>query len=140
MEKPAASAAISSEGVAIPGRNGSFDCRTRSVTSAEKPGLTRKRAPISSAAETWSRRVTVPRPTTASGTSAIMARAAARAASVRSVTSMIGRPPATRARANGTAVAASSMVMIGMTGAKPAMSRMFMQDRRRVGVASFPQH
>ena len=52
-------------------------------------------------------------PTTASFTSAMMARAASTAAGVRSVISTTGNPPATSARASGTAAEASSMVMTG---------------------------
>src|SRR5207244_7281954 len=46
----------------------------------------------------------------------------ARAASVRSVTSSTGKPPASRARASGTASAASSNTITGITGAAETTS------------------
>ena len=54
-------------------------------------------------------------PTMASGTSAIMALAASTATGVRSVTSSTRTPPATSARASGTASSSRSMVSTGMT-------------------------
>ena len=60
--------------------------------------------------------ITVPMPTMMSGTSAMIARAASSAAGVRSVISITFRPPASSARASGTASAARSIVTTGMTG------------------------
>src|SRR4051812_29536664 len=57
----------------------------------------------------------VPMPTTASGTSAIIALAASIATGVRMVTSSVRTPPATSARASGTASWMRSMVRTGMT-------------------------
>ena len=57
----------------------------------------------------------VPIPTTASGTSAMMALAAGSATGVRKVTSSTRTPPATSARASGTASASRSIVRTGMT-------------------------
>src|SRR5215207_78207 len=85
--------------------------------SADVPGLTRYFAPAFDAAAMSSIFVTVPAPTTASGRSAAMAVIAASAAGVRSVTSSTGSPPATNARASGTASLTCSIVSTGMTGA-----------------------
>src|SRR4051794_9861952 len=57
----------------------------------------------------------VPMPTIASGTSAIIALAASIATGVRMVTSSVRTPPATSARASGTASWIRSMVRTGMT-------------------------
>ncbi len=61
---------------------------------------------------------TVPEPTIASFTSALMARMQSGAALVRKVISRTGRPPPTSALASGTASATSSMTSTGMTGAR----------------------
>ena len=55
-------------------------------------------------------------PATTSGTSATIARSASSAILVRKVTSITGNPPATSARASGTASSRRSMVSTGMTG------------------------
>ena len=64
-------------------------------------------------------------PTMASGTSAIMALAASTATGVRSVTSSTRTPPATSARASGTASSSRSMVSTGMTVADLKMAASF---------------
>src|SRR5215216_6540101 len=86
--------------------------------SADVPGLTRYFAPTFNAAAMSSIFVTVPTPTTASGTSAAMAVIAPSAAGVRSVTSSTGSPPPTSARASGTASSTCSIVSTGMTEAR----------------------
>ena len=64
-------------------------------------------------------------PTMASGTSAIMALAASTATGVRRVTSSTRTPPATSARASGTASSSRSMVSTGMTVADLKMAASF---------------
>ena len=84
--------------------------------SGVAPGLSAKRAPSAWAVSRSAGVSTVPRPTTASGTSAMIAFAASRATGVRRVISRVVMPPATRARASGTAWASSGTVMTGITG------------------------
>ena len=76
-----------------------------------------KRAPAFSAATNWPLLSTVPAPTIAPSTSPAIAAIASSAAPVRSVISITFSPPATSARASGTAAARSSMTTTGMTGA-----------------------
>ena len=64
-------------------------------------------------------------PTMASGTAAIMALAASAATGVRKVTSSTRTPPATSARASGTASSSRSMVNTGITVADLKMAASF---------------
>ncbi len=115
---PRSSSATTSEVVETPGRNGTPEAFIASSRASVQPGLTRKRAPAATVSATCAGEITVPAPTTAPGTSEAIARIASRAAAVRSVTSIAGSPPATRARASGTASAASSRTTTGTTGAR----------------------
>src|SRR5204863_2514247 len=115
---PRAESAIASDTVAQPGSAGTDASASAAASPAGVPGHTRYLAPAAIAAAISGTRVTVPTPTTHSGTSAAIARIASSAALVRSVTSITGSPPATRARASGTASAARSMVSTGMTGVR----------------------
>ncbi len=96
MVKPAASTCINSLGVAMPGMNAMSLAAAARSSSGVAPGLSAKRAPRSRAASRSSGVSTVPIPTTASGTSAMIARAASRATGVRRVISRVRMPPATR--------------------------------------------
>ena len=63
--KPAARAAIASEGVITPGNIGKEDARAASISIGVSPGLTPKRAPAAMASSKSSGRVIVPTPTIA---------------------------------------------------------------------------
>ncbi len=65
----------------------------------------------------------VPAPTSASGTSPATRRIASSPAEVRNVISIAGSPPATSARAIGTASLASSITITGITGCPVMMGR-----------------
>src|SRR5712692_7860689 len=117
---PRSASAIASDTAAQPGNAGTDAAASASASAGVVPGLTRKRAPASTALPISAGLVTVPTPTTASGTSAAIAFTAASAAAVRSVTSSTGRPPAKSARASRTACAALSIVSTGMTGVRPS--------------------
>ena len=110
---PAVSACESSLAVAMPG------------TIGRPPGATPNAAPAATAARTCSGVRSVPAPTTASGTSALMRAIAPAAACVRNVTSRTGSPPFTSARASGTAFASSSITITGTTPAFFSVSTMF---------------
>src|SRR5712691_6926560 len=112
--KPWASASISSDAVAIPGANGKALAAAAFSRSGVAPGLIPNLAPIPSARARSSAFRMVPIPTTASGTSAIIAFADSIATGVRSVISSVRTPPATSALASGTASARRSMVRTGM--------------------------
>src|SRR4051794_36630985 len=116
--KPRAPSAIASDTVAQPGSTGISASANAAASSGGVPGLTRYFAPAAIAAATSAGRITVPTPTTQSATSATIARMASSAGLVRSVTSITGKPPATNARASGTASAIRSMVSTGMTGVR----------------------
>src|SRR5712691_9101015 len=116
---PRSASAIAPATPSQPGSAGTAAAASASASAAGVPGLTRKRAPASTALPISAGLVTVPTPTTACGTSAAIALTAASAAVVRNVTSITGRPPASRARASGTACAALSIVSTGMTGVLP---------------------
>src|SRR2546423_14463848 len=103
--KPRPLSVIASETVAQPGSTGTDASASAAASAVGVPGLTRYFAPAAIAAAISDTRVTVPTPTMQSGTCAAIARIAARAAKVRSVTSITGNPPATSARARGTASA-----------------------------------
>ena len=122
ISKPAASACISSDAVAIPGANGRPLAAAAFRSSGVAPGLMPNLAPSATARARSSAFKIVPMPTMASGTSAIMALAASTATGVRSVTSSTRTPPATSARASGTASSTRSMVSTGMTVADLKMS------------------
>src|SRR5689334_24966752 len=115
--KPRPASVIASDTVAQPGSTGTGASASADARSNGVPGLTRYFAPAEIAAAMSDTRVTVPTPTTQSGTSAAMALIASSAALVRSVTSMTGSPPATSARASGMASTVRSIVRTGMTGA-----------------------
>src|SRR4051812_16939022 len=114
--KSRAASAIASLTVAQPGSAGTDASTSAAASSSGVPGLTRYFAPAAMATAISERRVTVPTPTMQSGTCSAIALTAPSAALVRSVTSMTGSPPATRARASGTASAARSIVRTGITG------------------------
>jgi len=114
--KPSSASVIASLTVAQPGSAGTGACASAVASGAGVPGLTRYLAPAATAAETSAGRSTVPAPTTQSATSAAIAHIASSATRVRNVTSITGRPPATGARASGTASAWRSMVSTGITG------------------------
>src|SRR6476659_7577827 len=124
--KPASRTDSTSDTVAVPGRNGSPVPAIAASRAGVVPGETRNCAPASAASLAWPGVSTVPAPTRISGTSSAIARIASSATGVRSVSSMTGRPPATRARATGTAWARSSTTTTGTTGTRS----------RRPGVAS----
>jgi hypothetical protein len=86
--------------VAIPGSSG---IGPSGPSPSIRPGLTANLAPACAAAARCSRLVTVPTPGTASATSAAMRRMDSSPAGVRRVTSSAKSPPATSARASGTA-------------------------------------
>src|SRR5262249_6074406 len=113
--------AIASLTVAQPGSAGTGADASASASASDVPGLTRKLAPAATAACTSSAVNTVPTPTTASATSLMIAFMDSSAACVRSVTSITLSPPATSARASGTASATCSIVSTGMTGAWAAI-------------------
>src|ERR1700752_2417622 len=114
--KPCAESAIASDTVAQPDNTGTDASASAAASSGGVPGLTRYFAPAEMAATMSGKRVTVPTPTTQSGTSPAIALMASSATLVRSVTSITGKPPATSARASGAASAVRSMVSTGMTG------------------------
>ena len=120
---PAVSACESSLAVAMPGTIGRPASFAAAITTGSKPGATPNAAPAATAARTCSGVRSVPAPTTASGTSALMRAIAPAAAFVRNVTSRTGSPPFTSARASGTAFASSS---ITITGTTPAFLRVSM--------------
>src|SRR5947209_18399780 len=97
---PRAESAIASDTVAQPGSTGTDASASAAASSAGVPGLTRYFAPAAIAAAMSDTRVTVPTPTTQSGTAATIALMASSAALVRSVTSMTGSPPEASARAS----------------------------------------
>jgi hypothetical protein len=108
-------ARIISVGVTAPTRMGiGFSC-AQTMTSSTIPGETRYCAPESRAGSACSRLITVPAPTMPFCTSRAMTRIDPRAASVRSVTSATGRPPASNASAIGLACCAESISRTGMT-------------------------
>ena len=115
---------MTSDAVAAPGKGAAPLSSMASSTAGVEPGLTRNSALAWTDAATSAGVSIVPAPTTASGTSATMHVIDARAHLVRSVTSRTVRPPATRARASGTATASSSMTMTGITGARLSRSPM----------------
>src|SRR5689334_24070377 len=85
--KPRADSAIASDTVAQPGSTGTAASASAAARSAGVPGLTRYFAPAATDAAMSATRMTVPAPTTQSGTSAAIARMASIATFVRSVTS-----------------------------------------------------
>ena len=119
---PVSSARMISPAVATPGRAGTSSARQRARTVSLRPGLTTKRAPASTARSTWSAVMTLPAPTSMSGSRAI-ARSASRAAGVRNVTSAQGSPPSARAAASGTAERGESTTTTGMTCRSRSSSR-----------------
>src|SRR4051812_10483905 len=119
---PYSSTASASDTVAVPGRNGRPVSSMASISRGVAPGETRNDAPASRAALARSGEVTVPAPRVISGTWSAMARMASSATGVRRVSSMTGSPPATRARARGTAWSRDSRTTTGTTGAMPSRS------------------
>src|SRR6476659_1608881 len=115
---PASRTASTSDTVAVPGRNGSPVPAIAASRAGVVPGETRNCAPASAASLAWPGATIVPAPTRISGTSSATARIASSATGVRRVSSMTGRPPATRARATGTAWAGSSITTTGTTGTR----------------------
>src|SRR6478735_5267069 len=113
---PASRTAITSPTVATPGSTGTSRDSMEASRAGVMPGLTRNLAPDWTAASAWPGVRMVPAPTRMSGTSWAISFSEVSAESVRSVSSMIFTPPATRARARGTASWGSSMVTTGMTG------------------------
>ena len=103
---PASSAAPISVAVTAPGITGTERSWQARTTLPLKPGVTMKPEPAAMARSAWFSLSTVPAPTSMSG-SWLMIRIASSAASVRSVTSAHGRPPAFSASASGSACAAS---------------------------------
>src|SRR5437588_1661178 len=93
--KPRSMSAIASLTVAQPGTTGTGAPASATASAGGVPGLTRYLAPALSAAGISALRVTVPTPTTQSGTSPAIACTASSAARVRKLTSITGRPPAT---------------------------------------------
>src|SRR6516162_7569241 len=127
----------------MPGANGRSPEAAASNRSCDMPGLMAKAAPILAA---WSRSLgvnTVPTPTTAPGTSAMMARAASTAASVRRVISITGKPPATSARASRAADPGGNITCIervarrrGIDGINHALRRDFHQTAAGIDQAA----
>ena len=91
------SALISSDAVAMPGKQGMPTSWHRTTTSSSKPGDTMKLAPVSTASSTCLGVRTVPAPTRMSPRCERL-EIAAEAASVLKVTSATGSPPRTRFR------------------------------------------
>jgi hypothetical protein len=120
---PKSSARMMSPALATPGSSGTPDPAAASPTAAVRPGLTTNCDPASSAESNWRGLSTVPAPTIAPSTP-LIARMASSAAGVRSVTSRTLRPPATSARATGTASSTRSMTSTGMTGEASRMRSM----------------
>src|SRR6185369_9639408 len=87
---PRAASVIASDTVAQPGSAGTGASAKASASSDGVPGLTRYFAPAETAAAMSGVRVTVPTPTTQSGTSRAIARIASSAVRVRKVTSITG--------------------------------------------------
>src|SRR6266567_1688255 len=114
--KPSAESASASDTLAQPGSVGTGAAASAAASVAVVPGLTRYLAPTASAAATSASPSTVPAPTPHSGTCAAIAAMASSATRVRSVTSMTFSPPATSARASGTACSTRSIVSTGTTG------------------------
>ena len=113
--KPASRAAITSDGVITPGSSGKPLDLAAAISAGVSPGDTPNTAPASRDAANSSGCVNVPTPTMASGTCSAIARIAGRPWAVRSVISSTRMPPATSARASGTACAMSSMAITGIT-------------------------
>ena len=128
--KPAARAAITSDGVITPGSNGNALSLAADASAGVSPGLTPNTAPALIDSSKSSGRVIVPTPTIAPSTSRAMASMACSATGVRSVSSSTRTPPATSALASGTACSIFSTTMTGMTGPMRMISRTF--------IATFP--
>src|SRR5262249_59312482 len=95
--KPRSISAIASLTVAQPGTTGTGASASAAASAGGVPGLTRYFAPALSAAGISALRVTVPTPTTQSGTSAAMACTASSAARVRTGAPIAGGRPAGQA-------------------------------------------
>src|SRR6266542_2932594 len=121
--KPAALAAMTSEGVMTPGNSGRLARSAASPNAGVRPGLTPKRAPAATACAKSSGRVIVPTPTIAPSTWRAIAATAPMPAGVRNVTSSTRTPPATNALASGTAWSTSSITITGITGPTRIISR-----------------
>ena len=113
-----------SEAVTPPGRSGILISFAAWSSFGDEPGDTAKAQPSLSMSAIWAGVITVPTPTMAPFTSAMMARMDSMAAPVRRVISRTGRPPLTSARASGTASATRSITITGTTGAALRMASM----------------
>ena len=113
---PRSSPRMMSAEVAIPGRNATLPAIAALARLSVSPGETMNSLPAASASSSACSLSTVPAPTIAPGT-CFISRITANALAVRNVTSSTGNPPATSARAIGTACATSSITSTGMTGA-----------------------
>ena len=119
--KPRASAAMTSEAVCTPGMNGSSPAAAASSSSGVAPGLSAKRALEARAVSRSCGVSTVPRPT--HGLRHILGDGRGRGRRGRRAQGDLERrtPPATSARASGTASSTRSMVITGMMGATRRM-------------------
>ncbi|MPM82977.1 hypothetical protein SDC9_130040 [bioreactor metagenome] len=102
-----------SDGVAQPGITGTPFCTHQRTVSKFVPGLITALAPASTASRACCGVSTVPAQTNSSGQFFAIARMESAAAALRNVISAAGRPPLANALANGTAWAASSILMTG---------------------------
>ncbi len=109
-------------GVTTPGRMGSCFAMQAAITPSSLPGDTMNCAPAAAACASCSREITVPAPTSISGTSFTTAAMLALAAAVRKVISITSTPPASRALAVGTARATSSSTITGTTPQRATLS------------------
>ena len=121
--RPFSIARSMSDGLEQPGVIGMLRFWQYCTTFSLKPGLTMKRAPASMARSTCSVVMTVPAPTSMSGTFLAMLRIDSSAFAVRNVISARGRPPAHMASARGCALATSSILMTGTMPSSPILFR-----------------
>ena len=110
-------------GLLTPGMTGMPLAMHQSTTDGLNPGETMNLAPKSTAFLARSRFMTVPAPTTISGTWRDIVRMASAAASVLKVISMQGIPPSMSACARPSALVASSILTTGTTPISPNFFR-----------------
>ena len=118
----------------MPGSSGNGASAPPPPAPASGPGSRRTARRHCSRRRNLRGRVSVPTPTTASGTALRIASIAGRHAGVRSVTSSTRSPPALNARPSGTAWSICSIVRTGMTGASARRERIFtipLQTKKR---------
>ena len=115
-----------SETVLAPGSRGKLCALQASIIKRVVPGLTAKRAPALAAECAFISVNIVPAPTQISGNSFARRSIEFKAASVRSVTSIVLIPPESNASPSGTAKSASSITITGITGPVKRISEIFM--------------